>query len=405
MLDVIQVYKAVFNTTPSKIVRVPAGVPLLGTYATQQNGLSAWIAVDRYIDIAFTPRIDGKIILTFSRTKKRIQFWITELEQGSGHIYVDCLKSVLSELRNRRVYFGGFNAAISSTLPPGYPWHFMEAFAVAVALVTRELHPYSLSEFGVNRPPIRNRSGVLPKMTDAEKHYLATLCDVALRKTGTFQIEKQAALVSLTAETLHINFFDCQHGVFETFGILTDIGVVLCPLGLTVAEGQEREIAKKRALCELARRKMRVRSLRSVDLKRLKNRQGRLTDDEYRCSYHLLRENIRVMGAERAVQSGDYAQFGRYMDESYEEKRDFFDHYIAEVEAIMSFARSRVECLGSRTMGEGVGSMTVHLLPFTRMKPFVRHLVENYETKTGRRIQPHSCRIIRGAGLWDPTWV
>ena len=61
MPDAQNLYRKQFNETATHLVRAPGRLELLGNHTDYNEGLVMAIAVDRYIQIASSPRADGKI--------------------------------------------------------------------------------------------------------------------------------------------------------------------------------------------------------------------------------------------------------------------------------------------------------------------------------------------------------
>ena len=158
-LDVQALFKRHFQQTPSHVVRAPAPLELLGTGTDLNDGLVLAVAVDRYVFIASSPRIDGKIELVSSAFPDRETFWVTDLRRNPAMPWADPVKSVLHQLRQRGASVSGFNAVIHNTIPVDAGLNARPSLAVAAALTVRELFPFGLSETGLTAPAGRRAQG------------------------------------------------------------------------------------------------------------------------------------------------------------------------------------------------------------------------------------------------------
>src|SRR4051812_9421124 len=66
MLEVQKLFKANFFHTPTHVVSAPGRVELLGNHTDYNDGVVLSLAVDKYIQIASSPRTDGRVELVSS---------------------------------------------------------------------------------------------------------------------------------------------------------------------------------------------------------------------------------------------------------------------------------------------------------------------------------------------------
>ena len=177
MLEVAQFFKRHFNAPPIHVVRAPGRLELLGNHTDYNDGLVMALAVDKYIEMAATPRHDGKIELVSSAFSEKETFPANEFRKNPAAPWADYVKGVLAQLSKRGVHFSGFSAIIHGTIPMGAGMSSSAALEVATALLVRKLHPYALTETGSRRganPQWERRSCHRPRHT--EKLNLARLC-------------------------------------------------------------------------------------------------------------------------------------------------------------------------------------------------------------------------------------
>src|SRR6267378_6352282 len=142
---------------------------------------------------------------------------------------------------------------------------------------------------------------------------------------------------------------------------------------------------------------MGAKSLRSIDLPRVKASKAKLTPREYECAYHIVSEIARVAAAERALREDDHRQFGQYMFQSHESSRDFLKNSTPELDALVEIARAHPGCLGARLTGGGFGGATINLVTHHQAESFMNHMATSYEERTGIKLEPLLCQIVDGA--------
>src|SRR3954453_8455962 len=137
MQEVETLFKRHFGATPVHVVRAPGRLELLGNHTDYNEGLVLSLAVDRYIEIAASPRLDGKVELISTSFAEPEIFWSNETIKNPAAPWADYVKGVLEQLRKRGVHFTGFNAAIHGTIPMGAGMRRSAALEAATALTVR----------------------------------------------------------------------------------------------------------------------------------------------------------------------------------------------------------------------------------------------------------------------------
>jgi galactokinase len=390
-------FRRTFNFAPARVARAPGRLEVLGNHTDYNEGLVMSVAVDRQIEIAATPRTDGKIELVSSIFPDRETFTVTDIRRNPAAPWADYVKGVLLELRRKGVHFSGFSAAVDSSIPLGAGMSSSAALEVATALVVRELYPYALNEQGAaDMPPPRDRRGRLPGLGSKERLPLARICQAAENRFVGVQCGLLDQISSLFGKAHHVLSIDCR---FETVAHAPLIGeaMVVCDSGVkhALVAGEYNAL---RAHCESAARGLRAKSLRSVEMPYLKANKERLSPREYECAYHVVGEIQRVVYAERALREDDHRQFGAYMFQSHESSRDFLRNSCPELDLLVGLARRHPACLGSRLTGGGFGGATISMVSYHEVESFIAHMSAAYEKETGRALEPVVCQVVDGAG-------
>ena len=389
-------FKQHFGHTPVHLVQAPGRLELLGNHTDYNQGLVLALAVDRTITMASAPRTDGRIELVSSAFEAKEEFFAHALTKNPAAPWTNYVKGVLDQLRKRHIHFGGFNAAIHGTIPPGAGMSSSAALEVATALTIRQLSPYTLAATGVTSPPRRDEKGQLPPLAAAEKLQLACLCQAAENQFVGVNCGVLDQVSSLFGKESHAIEIDCQSLAVEHVPMIGDITIVVCNSGVK-HELVAGEYNERRQHCESAARSLALKSLRSADPGFLAANKARLTEREYQCAYHIIGEIQRVVFGARALRDGDFAQFGQYMFQSHESSRDFFKNSCPELDLLVELARKQPGCLGARLSGGGFGGATINLVERGKAELFLHAMAREYEEKAQRRIEPMLCGIVDGA--------
>ena len=395
--EVRALYRRHFGHTPTHLVVAPGRLELLGNHTDYNGGLVMALAIDRYIHLAASPRTDGKVELVSSEFPEKEIFSSLEPKKSPAAPWADYVKGVLVRLRQRKVHFPGFNAAVHGTLPPGAGMSSSAALEVATALLARQLAPYTLTPTGMTVPPRKADDGSVPPPTPQERLEIARLCQEAENQFVGVNCGMLDPISSLFGKAFHAIEIDCQSLTVEHVPLIGEVAIVVCNSGVKHAlVGGEYNALREH--CEAAARALGVKSLRAVDAAFLKANSKRLTDRQRDCAYHIVGENQRVIFGARALREGDFPQFGQYMFQSHESSRDFFRNSCGELDLLVGLARAQPSCLGARLTGGGFGGATINLVMRAQVQDFCRAMASGYEGQTHRRMEPMVCQIVDGAG-------
>lgn len=396
MITAETLFKEKFGHAPTCVIQAPGRLELIGNHTDYNAGLVMSIAVDKYIQIAASPRKDGKIELVSSAFPQSEVFPLSELTKNPNASWANYIKGVLDELRKRNVGFNGFNAAIHGTLPIGAGMSSSAALEVATALTVRELFPYSLTDAGLSQPPVRDAKGKLPPLKPEEKLALAKVCQAAENKFVGVNCGLLDQISSLYGKSAHAISIDCQSLTVGNVPMVGDIAIVVCNSNVkhALVGGEYNELRQK---CEESAKALGVKFLRAIDPQTLASNKSKLTERQHQCAYHVVGENQRVVAGEKALRDGDFAQFGQYMFQSHESSRDFFHNSTKELDLLVEIARKHPASLGARLTGGGFGGATINLVKRDGLQSFVEYMTVEYEKQSGHKSVPMVCQIVNGA--------
>jgi len=395
VLDAKNLFRKEFGQTPTHLVRAPGRLELLGNHADYNNGLVMSLAVDRYIEIASTPRTDGKVELVSDSFPGREIFAANDLKKNPGAPWADYVKGVLEQLRKRGVHFSGFTGAIAGNIPIGAGMSSSAALEVATALTVRRLYPFSLTTTGLGTPPARDKNGELPGLGREEKLSFARLCQAAENQFVGVRSGLLDQISSLFGKAWNAMSIDFEALTVE-LASLTGEAIVVCNSGMkhSLVGGEYNELREN---CESAARKLGAKSLRAVESKVLEANKAKLTQREYECARHIVSEIQRVVAGERALREDDHRQFGEYMFQSHESSRDLLKNSTKELDLLVELARQHPGCLGARLTGGGFGGATINLVAHHQAESFMDHMAATYEKRGGIKMRPQVCQIVDGA--------
>lgn len=393
--EVKEFFQKMFGASPAQLVRAPGRLELLGNHTDYNGGLVMALAVDKYIYIAASPRKDGLIELTSTSFNGRETFYIDKIEKNPAAPWANYVKGVLLKLRERGVHFTGFNAAVHGTIPFGAGLSSSAALEMATALIVRALFPYRLNENSLDEPPSRE-NGALPPLTPAEKLRIAKVGQAAESQFVGVNCGLLDQMSSMFGKEGHVIQIDCLDQTVQHDPMPVGVTVVVADSAVKhdLSAGEYNELREQ---CESAARKLGVKFLRFVDPKQLEAQKSKLTDREYRCAFHIVGENQRVVFGERALREGDIYQFGQYLFQSHASSRDYFGNSTIELDALVECAHGLKGCYGARLTGGGFGGATINLVHVDAVEDFRTQLAEKYFKRTQIRTEPWVAKVVEGA--------
>ena len=111
---------------------------------------------------------------------------------------------------------------------------------------------------------------------------------------------------------------------------------------------------------------------------------------------HAVLENNRTVAAKKALEDGDYHEFGRLMNLSHLSLRDDYEVSCEELDILCETAWSFPYVLGSRMTGGGFGGCTVSLVKRDKKEEFKAEILKAYELKIGYPCSFYEAEIADG---------
>ena len=111
---------------------------------------------------------------------------------------------------------------------------------------------------------------------------------------------------------------------------------------------------------------------------------------------HAVLENNRTIAAKKALEEGDYLEFGKLMNLSHLSLRDDYAVSCEELDILCETAWKLPYVLGSRMTGGGFGGCTVSLVKRDKKEEFKAELLKAYEQKIGYPCSFYEAEIADG---------
>lgn len=298
------------------LARAPGRVNLIGEHTDYNQGFVLPCAIDRFTDVAATPRSDRTMHVesdgehdTFSLDAIR-----------PTRTWRDYVRGVVQLLQLEH----GASLRIRSTVPRGAGLSSSASLEVAVARALSDLPGEELA--------------VLAQR--AENEFVGV-------QSG---IMDQFAVTLARAE--HALLLDCRDLSYRHIPIPGGVAIVVSDSHV------ERRLAEsgyneRRAACEAAAAQLGLASLRDATLEQVRDLPR---------ARHVVSENERTLSGAAALQAGDCVTFGELMNASHASLRDDFEVVPPALDELAAATRAVDGCYGSRITGAGFGGCTVSLV-------------------------------------------
>jgi galactokinase len=225
----------------------------------------------------------------------------------------------------------------------------------------------------------------------AENKYVGVNCGI---------MDQFASACGETDRLLHL---DCRSLQWQTVPLSQDVSIVVADTTvrrkLTSGEYNNRRDACETAVKILKADLPEIKALRDVSLADFNRLSAKLPEEVEKRARHIVEEIERSMQAVSLLESGNFAQFGKLMNECHASLRDLYEVSCPELDVMARVAQSLPGCYGARLTGAGFGGCTVNLVAQEQAAAFAQALAQAYEAECGLHPEIYICRASAGAGL------
>ncbi|CAG4931688.1 unnamed protein product, partial [Acidithrix sp. C25] len=320
-----------FNRSAEVIIRSPGRVNLIGEHTDYNGGLSLPFAIDRYVMVGISRRVDGQIRLLSNDQNGIFEISIEDLLKSPAlGGWVRYPLGVFQTLIARGLPLGGCDVGVVSDLPMGAGLSSSAALLAGVGLALMESFGFELS-----------KSELVEVIHFAESHYGGS---------PVGYLDQMAIVQSKANHALRIDFSDKSTlDVGLPFG---EVAIFDSRVKHSISAGG---YGLRRRECEEAAQRLGVASL---SLASLSDAYDKLDDLHYRRTRHVLNENSRVSRVVDSLRKG--LDVGIYLTASHASLRDDFEVSCKELDLIVDEAL-HFGASGARMVGGGFGGSVLVL--------------------------------------------
>jgi len=334
----------------------PGRINLIGEHTDYNEGLVLPTATRLRTAVELVARDKG-VVRVESAGFGHVMYRVGE-ERRAGD-WGDYVRGVTWALRAGGHQHTGFDAAVTSEIPPGAGLASSAALEVALLRALRDAFSLRLDDLALAR--------------------VAHVAETEFVGARVGLMDQLAASLGAKDEAL---FIDMRSLATRRVTLPRSLTLIVIDSGVPHAHAGG-EYNERRAACEEAARMLGLRSLRDAttdDVERL----AMTAPAPAKRARHVVSENERVRKFISALGRGDLASCGALLDGSHASLRDDFEVSTPELDALAEILRARSGVFGARLVGGGFGGSVLALASVDRASAAAHDASEEYRTRTGQ---------------------
>jgi galactokinase len=364
-----------FGAAPSRWVRAPGVVDLMGSHTDDSEGFVLTMPVGRDTWIAASPRQDRVVCVHSMNLGAATTFSLDALGKNPRQPWSNYFRGVASVLQGEGLPCTGFNGFIHSTLPLDSGLNSSAALACAAATLFEALG-------GRNLPPVQKAT----LCQRAENDFVGCPAGILGHYASCVAPEGCALLV------------DCRDLTSKPVKLAPGISVVICDTKW-IAELAGPESAKRRAQCEEGTRRLGVKKLRELSTTDFEKRASELPGQVAgRCRF-IIQENARAIEMATALSAPDRGAVRQLTADSFRGACDLYEMVARPMHAMMQAMLNAPGVVGARQAGAGFGGCMVAFVEREAVAAFAASVGAGYFNVTRIKPEIYDVEAAGGAGL------
>jgi galactokinase len=371
-------FKKLYGTEPV-LVQAPGRVNLIGEHTDYNEGFVFPAAIEFQTQIAIAKKPGRCVIVSSENYAERVEFDLDHLPGAPRAHWSDYVVGVVRQLERICAPMPGANLLVNGDVPLGAGLSSSASLEVAVSKAFLEISGKTL-----------DGTAIALLCQQAENQFIGARCGI------------MDQFISVHGSKNHALWLDCRTLEYRLLPIPADTKLLICNTMVRHSHSGG-EYNDRRAECEaaahyFAERVPAVKTLRDVTMNDFEKLGGGLSPIVQKRCRHVLSENMRVLQAAQALQTGDLNLFGRLMASSHVSLRDDFNVSSVELDLMVQLAQHRPGVYGSRMTGGGFGGCTINLVQESYVEEFKDVVGAEYKQQTGRQPEIYVSSAAAGAG-------
>ena len=332
-------FRARFGREPAGTAFAPGRVNLIGEHVDYNDGLVLPMALADGTAVAWTPRADGRIVVTTDDFAEDDAFELGHEVPPPQVGWRSYVRGMAACARDQGIAGAGADLVIAGTVPRGAGLSSSASLCVAVGRALA-------AAAGVVAEPL----ALARAAQQAEHDYAGVRCGI---------MDQLAAAIGKPREAILI---DCRTLRSEAIPVPPQWAVLVALSGIHrgLVDG---EYNARRAQCEAAARALGVASLRDATPVMVETSTA-LDPVLRRRARHVVSEIARTVAAAAALRESDLVRFGALLREGQRSLRDDFETSVEKMDDLVAILERAIGSEGgARMTGGGFGGAAIALVP------------------------------------------
>lgn len=385
-------YKSIYQQTHADHVFCPYRVCPLGAHVDHQYGLVTGFAIDRGVELLYSPTSDGSIVVHSENYADIAYFNVFDEILERGFVWGDFVKGAVMALKRKYQLKRGFCGLIKGSLPVG---GLSSSAAVILSYLQAicKINDIHLTQGDLINHAIwveRNYIGVNIGKLDQS-------CEVYCKKGYLMFLDTKDDSVQLVPQ-------NPQMQDFEICIIFSGVERKLAgsAYNMRVDECKAAAYALK-AYAGMEYGKFETAYLRDVPRGIFEEHAEVLPRNWYKRALHFYDENARVKQGILSWQQGDIEAFGRLIFESGSSSINLYETGSEELKALYDILTSCPGVYGGRFSGAGFNGCTMAIVNPNAKDEITHHVTEHYTSHFPNlkdSFSVHFCKTADGINLF-----
>lgn len=368
-----------------RVFASPGRVNLIGEHTDYNGGYVFPAALKMRTTIVLRPNGENVVRLAATDLPDRVEVDVNKIEDYKGIRWGDYQAGIISEMLKGGYDIVGCDMLYDDTTPHGGGLSSSAAIEVSTALAFATLHN---EKNGIDKPVDMIEMAKIGQR--AENVYVGVNCGIMDQFASAMGKEDHA--IFLQCQSL-----DYKHVPVKLDGKKIVVSNTKKKHSLGASKYNERRSECEKGFEILKKAMPEKNCLGEISVEEFEVHKHLLTDDVvFRRIRHVITEDDRVLKSIVALEAGDIAKFGEYMNGSHDSLRDDYEVTCLELDTMVEEARKIKGVLGSRMTGAGFGGCTVSIVEADAVDTFIAEVGKNYEARTGLKPEFYVTEIGNG---------
>lgn len=346
-------------TTNCRVFFSPGRINLIGEHIDYNDGFVLPAAINKGIWFAIAPNNTNTANFIAADIDETFSVELSAVKKVAG--WQNYVLGVLHILQEQEYSIAGFDCLFGGNVPQGAGLSSSAALEAGLLFALNELFRLNISTL---------RMAQFAQM--AEHAFPGTKCGI------------MDMFASLHGKKDHCILLDCTSLHYEYFPLLLDDYewvLINSKVEHSLNDGaynNRREVASD-ALSLFQSVNKKIVSYRHILPRIVEQFKYALSEEEYKRSLYITQEIERVQFAAEHLKNGNVIEFGKLMYQTHNGLRDLYEVSCAELDFLVSQAKSHTTVIGARLMGGGFGGCTINLIEKKKRDSVITDITAAYQ--------------------------